>query len=1095
MEEIPYGQRLLPQIVDMAAEQDPSRVIAMSANSSDISKGFRKLTISAFARAVDYVAFWIEGKIGKSRNFEIIAYIGINDFRYLIVELAAIKCGFPVLLPSLRNSDANNSSLFRTLNCTKFFYSDPYQSKASVLEVDAFCVPTLDEILSGNSPKYPYHKSWQQAKLDPVLIIHTSGTTGNPKPITYNNAFLAVLDSARKVPGAFGRPRANLSLLDNTVNIVGMPPFHAGGACSVLCQLFYNAVFVLHAPNGPPTGKSIVDIMGQLEVNALVYPPSLYDDLVKNFRQEFIDRSRSLTYVFNAGGPLLPATAELLVSRADLIQIYGQTETGCVVALIPEKRYHQYYQWHPVVGGTRMVKVGDDSDLYEMTVEKRPGQEWLQAVFHVFPDLDVWHTRDLFKKHPTEDLWTFKGRKDDVIVLNNGEKINPVGMEETISSHPLLTGALVVGASQDQVGLIIEGKEPKEDLVETVWPTIQRANEEAPRHARIYKDLVMTTEPAKPLRRTPKGTIQRSTSVQDYAERISALFKDRNESRRRGKGGLSLKLPKSTVTDLVRQGVAQQLGHDDFADSDDLYFLGFDSLHTTELANALADVLGPHFPQSASNPISARLVYDNPSIHGLSDVIFALLNPETFPARPNLYDVDQMAFNKIQDMVRKYTADLPQRKTSHADSKDGDEKRNVAVTGTTGFFGFYLLVSLLQDPNIGRITCLNRSPDAEAKFKSRLSSYHEELVLGKSRVEHLQISLAEEAFGLPQSTYQRLVDEVDVVIHNAWHLDFNHNLSFFENPHLIGVRTLIDWAIRSPRNMQICFISSISTVAYWPGYYPADNVNGEPNRSVEDKHAGDTSNGVLPPGPQATLIREAPVTRSRIPSRQLGYAQSKYAAELILKEAAQARDLRVIVLRPGQIVNPSTTAGPPSSRSEWFPLALQTSKHMRMVPDRVLGRDLVEFFPADQLANTVLDILHHHSQAPSNTSSSSSSVYNLVNPYPTPFAEWIPSIIQYFAEQGVEDVQVVPFQQWVAALIEKGRKEGDRALVEYPALRLREFFEGPSGLGDGGAAGRLLERENMPIETAEGCRVSRTMREMRAVSGQDVYGWLRDWEL
>ena len=94
----PFGQRLLPTVVDDHAARDPSRVYGSYAVSNDISDGFRQVTMVQMANAINFVAWWIKEKIGTSSTFETIAYMGASDFRYPILIVAAIKCGFKVCI-------------------------------------------------------------------------------------------------------------------------------------------------------------------------------------------------------------------------------------------------------------------------------------------------------------------------------------------------------------------------------------------------------------------------------------------------------------------------------------------------------------------------------------------------------------------------------------------------------------------------------------------------------------------------------------------------------------------------------------------------------------------------------------------------------------------------------------------------------------------------------------------------------------------------------------------------------------------------------------------------------------------------------------
>jgi len=93
-----YGQRLLPQVLDELANNNPSRVYASYAKSADISEGFRHVTVKEMASAVDSLAWWIEARIGTSDSFETLAFMGASDLRYPILCLAGMKCGWKVTI-------------------------------------------------------------------------------------------------------------------------------------------------------------------------------------------------------------------------------------------------------------------------------------------------------------------------------------------------------------------------------------------------------------------------------------------------------------------------------------------------------------------------------------------------------------------------------------------------------------------------------------------------------------------------------------------------------------------------------------------------------------------------------------------------------------------------------------------------------------------------------------------------------------------------------------------------------------------------------------------------------------------------------------
>ncbi len=54
-------------------------------------------------------------------------------------------------------------------------------------------------------PIYPYSKTFDEARQDPFVILHTSGSTGLPKPIIVPNGSLATSDAHHLLPPVEGR--------------------------------------------------------------------------------------------------------------------------------------------------------------------------------------------------------------------------------------------------------------------------------------------------------------------------------------------------------------------------------------------------------------------------------------------------------------------------------------------------------------------------------------------------------------------------------------------------------------------------------------------------------------------------------------------------------------------------------------------------------------------------------------------------------------------------------------------------------------------------------------------------------------------------
>lgn len=69
-------------------------------------------------------------------------------------------------------------------------------------------------------------------------------------------------------------------------------------------------------------------------------------------------------------------------------------------------------------------------------------------------------------------------------------------------------GALIIGEGYLQCCLLLEPYDytwELESLITELWSTIEKANEEAPGHGRITRDMIRLASPSKPFRKAPKG--------------------------------------------------------------------------------------------------------------------------------------------------------------------------------------------------------------------------------------------------------------------------------------------------------------------------------------------------------------------------------------------------------------------------------------------------------------------------------------------------------------------------------------------------------------------------------------------------------------
>lgn len=60
-------------------------------------------------------------------------------------------------------------------------------------------MPSIEELLNSTYKHFPYDKTFESAKREPLVALHTSGTTGLPKPIIYTHDFAAAYMKAIQI--------------------------------------------------------------------------------------------------------------------------------------------------------------------------------------------------------------------------------------------------------------------------------------------------------------------------------------------------------------------------------------------------------------------------------------------------------------------------------------------------------------------------------------------------------------------------------------------------------------------------------------------------------------------------------------------------------------------------------------------------------------------------------------------------------------------------------------------------------------------------------------------------------------------------------
>lgn len=389
------------------------------------------------------------------RHGDRVAVLARNGLPYLQLVYAASWSGVSLVCLNWRLERDEIGAVLDDSEPTLLFIQEEFRSLVAdrdVLSIDGD-EGGFDSWSSAGDPARP--RRAEQAQDDVVLLLYTTGTTGQAKGVQLiERGLWHMCDTATEA----------WRMTQGTRFLACLPFFHVSGMSSAMCAVFTGGEVVI------PTGTSVAEISSAIQERRVTHTtlvPTVLTSLVAEKAAEQWDLGSLEVVIYGSApsGSSLIEEAMQMLPTVGFSQGYGLTETCAGVAIAPILKDGEA-DGHPGSVGQilpncecRIVDVGSGADLGPGS----DGEIWLRT-----PQLTpgYWRNPELTAAAIDDEGWFRSGdigvldadgflyirdRLKDMII-SGGENIYSVEVENAIVAHPAVLETAVVGVPHPRWG-------------------------------------------------------------------------------------------------------------------------------------------------------------------------------------------------------------------------------------------------------------------------------------------------------------------------------------------------------------------------------------------------------------------------------------------------------------------------------------------------------------------------------------------------------------------------------------------------------------------------------------------------------------------
>ncbi|KDQ13178.1 hypothetical protein BOTBODRAFT_146290 [Botryobasidium botryosum FD-172 SS1] len=542
------GSISTPQMIDFHLANNSAHPLFRFSTADTFKPPFEDILWRDAGQAIHRAARYAQAHIGTPSDITsagstkppvIVVFAPAEFLHYSVFVYGVLRAGYVAHLISHRKSPAVLAHLFLKTDVTHVFVDESMrglmnsvfhelQKEANAIIPTVFDFPAFADLFVKDDSQFQALPAMKNAHLDSTaLIMNSSGSTSLPKAIYFTHRGL--LEWSRS-PWYGDR-----DLFRDVLGMQAAFPFYGAGYLYLASAFASGCICAVRSPLGKSTAITPEGLLGEAvatQATVVYSPPSLLEAWASN--PSAITALSKFKIILYGGAPLREDVGSTLIaSGVNISCSYAATEVGTISKLLPDTQPADdwdHFELSPQAS-PYLKPVEGHPGVFELVIFSTPTHQ-LQVRNIEIDGKPAYATGDLLVKHPKNpEKYKIVGRVDDQLALSTGVKLNPLSVEVAIKASPIVNGALIFGAGRPKLGILIEPAEPIDstnpdavlDFREAIWKTVDDANA-INGHIRIAKEMIITTNPAKPFLYTEKGSIRRSAVMKLYAEEIEGAY-------------------------------------------------------------------------------------------------------------------------------------------------------------------------------------------------------------------------------------------------------------------------------------------------------------------------------------------------------------------------------------------------------------------------------------------------------------------------------------------------------------------------------------------------------------------------------------------